>query len=172
VFTLRQRCEQIAAHYRWSSGGALAAILKLETVFEGALIVLGLLVTYVSWGYGFGTIARPGPGLYPFFLGVGIALFALLVLAFRLRRQSGEPPLSGSEMKTLALMSLTFCFWVLAMPLLGYVVVTLLCTCAFAKVMKLEGWRKPVALAAGTAGFIYVLFDHWLYIDLPRGIFG
>jgi hypothetical protein len=147
-------------------------MLKLETFFEAALIVLGLVVAYVSWGYGFGTIARPGPGLYPFFLGLGIAVFAILVLVFRLKRPSGEPPLRGSEMNTLALMSLTFCFWVLAMPLLGYVVVTLLGTYAFAKVMKLEGWRKPGALAAGTAGFIYVLFDHWLYIDLPRGIFG
>ena len=30
--------------------------------------------------------------------------------------------------RTLALMTLTFCFWILAMPLLGYVVVSLLST--------------------------------------------
>ena len=29
------------------------------------------------------------------------------------------------------------------MPLLGYVVVTLLATYAFCKIMKLEGWWKP-----------------------------
>jgi hypothetical protein len=38
--------------------------------------------------------------------------------------------------------------------------------------MKLEGWRAPLAVSAGTALFIYVLFDHWLYIDLPRGMLG
>jgi hypothetical protein len=74
--------------------------------------------------------------------------------------------------RTLALMTLTFCFWILAMPLLGYVVVSLLATYAFCKVMKLEGWRKPLAVSAGTALFIYLLFDYWLYVDLPRGILG
>ncbi len=46
---------------------------------------------------------------------------------------------------------------------------TLLATYAFAKTLALEGQVKPFALAAGTALFIYLLFDHWLYIDLPRG---
>ena len=58
------------------------------------------------------------------------------------------------------------------MPFLGYVIVTLLATYAFCKIMKLEGWWKPLAVSVGTALFIYLLFDYWLYIDLPRGILG
>jgi hypothetical protein len=50
------------------------------------------------------------------------------------------------------------------------VAVTLISTIVFAKAVRLEGWRKPLAVAAGTALFIYLLFDVWLYIDLPRGI--
>jgi hypothetical protein len=38
--------------------------------------------------------------------------------------------------------------------------------------MKLEGWLKPFILSAGTALFIFILFDCWLYIDLPRGFLG
>ena len=65
-----------------------------------------------------------------------------------------------------------FCLWILLMPLFGYVVVTLLATYGFCKIMKLEGWWKPLSVSAGTALFIYLLFDYWLYIDLPRGILG
>ena len=68
------------------------------------------------------------------------------------------------------IMTATFCFWILAMPVLGYVVVTLISTFVFAKAVRLEGWRKPLAVAVGTAAFIWLLFDVWLYIDLPRGI--
>lgn len=50
--------------------------------------------------------------------------------------------------------------------------VTLLATYAFARTLALEGQVKPLALAAGTALFIYLLFDHGLYIDLPRGVPG
>jgi hypothetical protein len=38
--------------------------------------------------------------------------------------------------------------------------------------MGLEGWGKPLLLSFRTGLFIYLLFDYWLYIDLPRGIFG
>ena len=69
-------------------------------------------------------------------------------------------------------MTATFSLWILAMPLLGYVLVTLLAVFSFGKIMRLEGWRKPLALSVGTALFIYVLFDHWLYVDLPRGLLG
>ena len=58
------------------------------------------------------------------------------------------------------------------MPILGYVLTTFAVTYAFCKIMKLEGWLKPLALSIATALFIYLLFDVWLYIDLPRGIFG
>jgi len=89
-----------------------------------------------------------------------------------LRSGTSERVLDKQGAWTLALMTLTFCLWIVAMPLLGYVVVSLLATYAFCKIMKLEGWRKPLAVSAGTALFIYALFDYWLYIDLPRGILG
>ncbi len=65
-----------------------------------------------------------------------------------------------------------FFLWILVMPWLGYVVVTLFITFGIAKIMKLEGFWKPFSISAGTALFIYLLFDYWLYIDLPKGILG
>jgi cytochrome b561 len=108
--------------------------------------------------------------LYPFFVGVAIAVFSLLNLISELRSGTSGPVLDAEGARTLALMTLTFCLWIVAMPLLGYVVVSLLATYSFCKILKLEGWRKPLAVSAGTALFIYALFDHWLYVDLPRGI--
>jgi len=145
---------------------------RLESVFVFVLLVLGLAISVISWGYGFGSLKQPGPGLYPFFIGVAIAVFSLFILMAELRSGAGKPPLDQAGARTLALMTLTFCLWIVAMPVLGYVVVTLLATYAFCKIMKLEGWRKPLAVSAGTALFIYALFDVWLYVDLPRGLLG
>lgn len=145
---------------------------SVEAYFDLFLLVLGIFVAIVSLGYGFGSLGRPGPGLYPFFVGAAIAACSLFLLLSQVRSQTGAPPLDRESATTLVLMAATFCFWILAMPLLGYVLVTLLATYGFCKVMKLEGWRKPLAVSAGTALFIYLLFDYWLYIDLPRGILG
>jgi hypothetical protein len=144
----------------------------LEAGFALFVCAAGVLIAYVSWGYGFGSLERPGPGLYPFFVGSAIAFFAAFVLGSLLRYPPRRPALPEGAPRTVALMSLTFCAWILAMPVLGYVVVTALATYVFCKTLGLEGWRKPAAVAGGTAVFIYLLFDKWLYIDLPRGIFG
>lgn len=142
----------------------------LEAAFVLVLLVSGGLIAYVSWGYGFGSMSRPGPGLYPFFVGIAIALAALFTLVGTLRSAVTRPVLDSGGRRTFAIMTATFCFWILAMPVLGYVVVTLVSTFVFAKAVRLEGWRKPLVVAAGTALFIWLLFDVWLYIDLPRGI--
>ena len=149
-----------------------AAIVRLATCFDFLMLVLGIVIAVISLGYGFGSVARPGPGLYPFFLGVAIAVFALFILISELRSDNHKPILDKEGTITLILMAATFALWIVAMPLLGYVVVTLLAAFAFCKIMKLEGWWKPLAVSGGTALFIYLMFDYWLYIDLPRGILG
>ncbi len=146
--------------------------LRLEIVFDFVLLVLGIAIVVVSLGYGFGSLARPGPGFYPAFLGVAISICAFFVLISESQSGFGRSVLDRQGAITMALMTATFCLWIVAMPLLGYVIVTLLATFAFCKIMRLEGWRKPLAVSIGTALFIYLLFDHWLYIDLPRGVLG
>ena len=149
-----------------------AANFRLATCFDFLMLVLGIVIARMSWGYGFGSFARPGPGLYPFFIGVAIAVFAFFILVAELRSDSSKPILDQASATTLILMTATFGLWIVAMPLLGYVPVTLLAAFAFCKIMKLEGWWKPLAVSGGTALFIYLMFDYWLYIDLPRGILG
>jgi putative tricarboxylic transport membrane protein len=141
-------------------------------LFVLVLTVLGVIIMMISLAYGLGTFRRPGPGLYPFFIGGSIFLFGIVLLIPELRSPMSVPLFGPGGMKTFLSMTVTFCLWIIVMPLLGYVVVTLLATYAFCKIMKLEGWWKPLAVSAGTALFIYLLFDYWLYIDLPRGILG
>jgi len=149
-----------------------AAKLRLETFFDLVLLLLGIVIIFVSFDYGIGTLARPGPGLYPAFLGAAIAVFGLFILKAELKSGGDRGALDRRGAMTLILMTATFCLWIVVMPLLGYVIVTLLATFVLCKIMLLEGWRQPLAVSAGTALFIYLLFDHWLYIDLPRGILG
>jgi putative tricarboxylic transport membrane protein len=142
----------------------------LEAAFDTLLLAVGGIIAYVAWGYGFGSLSRPGPGLYPFFIGLAILVFAFFTLLGNLRTLRAHPAIDRGRARTFAIMVATFCLWIVAMPLLGYVLVTLVGTFVFAKAVSLEGWVKPVALACGTALFIYLLFDVWLYIDLPRGV--
>jgi putative tricarboxylic transport membrane protein len=149
-----------------------ATKFRLEICFVFFMFILGVVITVTSWGYGFGSLRRPGPGLYPVFIGAMICIFTLFILVSELRSEASTSVLDSKGAKTLILMTVTFCLWIAAMPLLGYVVVTFLATYAFCKIMELEGWWKPLSVSGGTTLFIYLLFDYWLYVDFPRGILG
>lgn len=147
-------------------------LLQPELFFTFLLMALGIVIIIVSLRYGFGALRRPGPGLYPFFVSLIIISSSIILLILGLKSKSSGPLFTKSGLKTFLLMVITFCLWIITMPVLGYVIVTFAVAFAFCKIMKLEGWLKPLALSVGTALFIYVLFDVWLYIDLPRGILG
>jgi putative tricarboxylic transport membrane protein len=140
--------------------------------FDLCLPAVGIIIIVVSLGYGFGTLRKPGSGLYPFFLGLSIAVFGTLLLIADLRARVSFPLFQRGDLRIFVSMIAAFCLWILLMPLFGYLAMTLLSTFGFCKIMKLEGWRKPLAISVGTTLFIYLLFDYWLYIDLPRGILG
>ena len=146
--------------------------VRLEILFDLFLILLGIVIVVISFKYGFGSLRRPGPGLYPVFIGSAVAILSLFVTISELKSKKDSRLMDKEGGKTFVLMVITFALWILAMPLLGYVLVTLLATYAFCKIMKLEGWWKPLAVSTGTALFIYALFDYMLYIDLPRGLLG
>ncbi len=148
-----------------------APLIRPETLIDLILLALGITIVVVSIGYGFGSLEQPGPGLYPVFLGVTIALSSFVILISNVKSRIRLFTTDKAGVKTVSLMLLTFSLWILLMPWLGYVILTMLATYAVAKIMKLEGWRKPLALAVATALLLYLLFDYWLYIDLPRGIF-
>jgi hypothetical protein len=147
-------------------------LLQPELFFTSLLMVLSIVIIIVSWRYGFGTLRQPGPGLYPFFVGLFILPLSIVLIILGLKSESSEPLFTKSGLRTFLLMVITFCLWIIMMPVLGYVLVTFAVAFALCKIMKLEGWLKPFALSVATALFIYLLFDVWLYIDLPKGILG
>lgn len=136
------------------------------------IIILSILMMILSLSYGLGTLGKPEAGLYPFAIGLFIFPLSVSLFISSLRSQKKGSILSREEIMTLLSFIGACVFWIIAMPYLGYPVVTLLATFFLCKIMKLEGWLKPFILSAGTALFIFILFDYWLYIDLPRGFLG
>ena len=147
-------------------------LLEPELFFDFLLLILGIAVIIVSLGYGFGALKQPGPGLYPFFLGLIIVPFSAILIVLGLKSKKAEPLFDKSAFITFLLMVISFILWIVSLPVLGYVVATFSVTYAFCKIMKLQGWLRPFILSICTALFVYLLFDVWLYIDLPRGMLG
>ncbi len=143
-----------------------------ERIAHLVIGILSILIMILSTSYGLGTPAKPGAGMYPFVVGLFILPLSVSLFLSSLKCKTKGAILNGRQIGTFVSFIGACAFWILAMPYLGYVVVTLLATFFISKIMRLEGWFKPLILSAGTALFIYLLFDVWLYIDLPRGFWG
>jgi putative tricarboxylic transport membrane protein len=144
--------------------------IQSESIFSLILATLGLFIIIVSLTIGFGTLEKPGSGLFPFLAG---ALIFVQSVALSFTQKSIEKKLfDRNETKTFFLMIAAFSLWIILMPYLGYLLVTFIVVFAFSKIMKLEGWAKPLVLSIVTTGLCYLLFDLFMYLDLPRGLLG
>jgi len=144
-----------------------------ELVFNSVLTTFSLYIFIESIRLGVGTFKKPGLGLFAFFIGLillitsSISLVRLLV-----NRASSESSFSKHEVTIYSSIMIVLIGWLIVIPFLGYILVTFLATFFLSKIMGLKGWRMSLILSIETSVVSYLIFDLWLYTDLPRGIFG
>jgi biotin transporter BioY len=147
------------------------ARIDFELFLSGFLTLLGGYILLASISIGFGSLKEPEAGFFPFIAGTIILITSAIGLLPRSRGAEAHPMFgSGQELTTFLSVTLLSILWIIIMPLLGYAIMTFVVAFLYSKTMRLEGWWKPFLLSLGIGLFIYVLFDLWLYIDLPRGI--
>ncbi len=145
--------------------------VSIEIIFNVFLMCLAIYILIGSVQLGFGTLKDPGTGFFPF-LGGLVILISNILTSIAKSKENFPVFKEKGGIKTFLSFLLIFSLWILVMPYLGYVIVTFVAAFVMFKVMKLEGWIKPVLFSMGIASFIYLLFDCWLYLDLPRGFLG
>ncbi|WP_105431817.1 MULTISPECIES: tripartite tricarboxylate transporter TctB family protein [Neorhizobium] len=127
--------------------------------------LFGGLTAGLSLQYQMGTIAAMGPGLFPFMLGILLAVIGLVIFAKGLLgngENARNLPLWPVILITASL--LVFAFLVLtaglAVAVTAQVVIALRASEHFT-------WKRAVALSAGLLIFCYVVFVYFLGISLP-----
>lgn len=152
-------------------------------VFAGLMLAVGVIYESMALNMPRGSLAYPGPGLFPMLVGAIIIATALGCLLQEIvpRLRAREPAASSlpggnagaaeerNVSKTVQLTALMIGYIFLLKPL-GFP----LAICAFlALAICIFGYRKwlpTLAMAALISGISYVLFVVWLKVPLPMGI--
>jgi putative tricarboxylic transport membrane protein len=122
-----------------------------------------------------GTLGRPGPGFFPFYLGVALSIVALALLLRAALGRSGMPaarPETGEPLerwKVVASLAALFVY-AFVLEILGFVATTALLIFFLFRVIERQSWAVSVGGSILTAGFSYVLFKVWLGVQLPAGL--
>ena len=133
-------------------------------------LAVALFAAGQGWALKLGTLNRPGPGFFPFWGGVVLAVLSL-VLLFSSARERWALSLSGVQWRKLLAVAGALLAYLLLLETLGFLIVTLLFLLLLFR-LEGRGWVfSGVCAVAGAAG-AYALFQLWLKTQLPRGPFG
>jgi putative tricarboxylic transport membrane protein len=137
-------------------------------------LCLGITISYLSTKYKVGTLDEPGPGVLPFICGLLFILFALILLVRTQRAKGSErekPLVFGPRYRKVLLIMLFMAAVTFFMETLGYLVSVFLLIIVPMFLLEPKRWVSILLLGVISSFLSYLLFDFYLGIPLPKGLF-
>ena len=130
-------------------------------------IVVGASVSYVSTGYTMGTAARMGPGYFPFWLGIILAVIGLVVLIQSLRIRTERDTIPHLDLRTtIWVLGSVVLFGLLLRPL-GLVLSLVLMVMLASMASHEFGWKGALLNAFLLLSIALGAFIYGLNLQLP-----
>lgn len=128
---------------------------------------VGALKQYQWWGSG-----GPGPAFMPFWLGLVMAVLALIMLVRSIKQQHPGPtwlPRGEGLRDMLVVLAATIAF-VALLKVTGMIIGTALYLAFLVRYLGRHRWWVTFAIALAAAGFNWLVFVHWLRVPMPEGM--
>lgn len=144
--------------------------IKSERDFWAGLMFLVVGIAF-AWGattYSFGSSARPGPGYFPFGLGILLALLGAMVLfkALTIETEGGEP-VGRIAWKPLIVVLGAVAFFGVALPRLGLVITLPLLVFISSWASDEFSWKAAVGNAIVLIVMSWLIFIKGLGLIIP-----
>lgn len=138
-----------------------------------AVGILGLACSaiYLFEGRGLrlGTMAAPGPGVFPLVVGILFALVSLAVViqAWRGRDEGKASFPAGADLRRLLIMALAFLAYVGLLTFLGFTLSSALFVAFYCRVVGRVSWLLSLAAGVGVSITVWLIFGFLLEVRLP-----
>jgi putative tricarboxylic transport membrane protein len=140
-----------------------------------AALLLALAVAFSAGAltfYPYSSEGGPGSGFLPFWLGLAMAGLALLLLVRRPRAADAGVDWAprGEARNRVLIVGLVTLAFVALLDVLGMIVGTALYLTVLIRFLGRHRWWVTLLVAAGAAGFNWLVFAHWLRVPFPEGM--
>ncbi len=142
-------------------------------------VILSLVIAIHAYRLGVGSVGNPGPGFIFFYTALFITLMAMLLLVSSWTKKEGEgegeAEAGAFENVHWVKVLLPFAYillYALILEKVGFIISTFFLIFLLLKTIEAKGWS--IAVFAGIAASLgtYAMFELWLRVRLPKGVFG
>lgn len=144
---------------------------KWERIAAVILILVGIGAAFGALEIGFGSFSSPGPGFLPFWLAVILAVISAFYLIVNLGPDVKVKLWTGNSWFRPLVAIVVMFGYVFFMKWFGFAIATLLLFVTWMTVIAKEKWFTVALVSIFTTGIAYVLFEVFLKVPLPKGIF-
>ena len=136
-------------------------------------VAVGILVCYGANRLGLGSVTEPGSGFIFFWSGLILALLSLTVLAESVRGSEDTVQEMGKmNWAKIALVLLSLLLYAFFLERLGFVLTTFVLLSFLLGWIERTNWARSLGVASAAVLACFAIFELWLKIRLPKGIFG
>lgn len=130
-------------------------------------IVLGAAFAWKSTEYSMGTAARMGPGYFPFWLGVIMAILGAIVLLSSLTSKAQKTEIDKFDFKSVAIITASVIVFALLLQPAGLIISMLVLVLISAAAAHDNNWKVSIANAIFLAVLCYMAFIVGLKLVFP-----
>jgi putative tricarboxylic transport membrane protein len=150
---------------------------KADRVFGVIGLGLSLWFYLESRKFDYSTEFTPGPGFFPFWVGVILAILSCWLLLGTFRRKPSEEDAVKILPGKHALSRVTFIFLMLLgvtvlMPVLGFPITVCLFVTTILFSLERYGILKSLGYGIAYATVTWVIFEHFMEMGFPKGFLG
>ena len=137
-----------------------------QVVSATFVLLIGLAGAWLSYGYGLGSLRRPGPGLWPFIISCLIVVLAVVLLVVGRHLDDTEKFTRSSLL--VAVGAATFVALGFLLPVIGFEIPAVLLGIVWLRFLGGESWRSTIVISVLTTAAFYGLFLYALSVPLPH----
>jgi hypothetical protein len=150
---------------------------RKEQVSSLFLFLFSVFICFFSFRLSIGSIHNPGGGFFPFYLGIVLGLLSFGNFAKAIARK--KPAIvtiktfdTDINWKNIIITVVVLFSYPLLLGILGFPVSTFLFTALFLRFIEPKRWSVVLGTGGAVAIVSYLVFQYWLKIQFPSGIFG
>lgn len=147
----------------------------MEIVVASLFLLLGGVVSFDSYRLG-ASWAEDGPqsGYFPFYIGLIICISSIVTLLQALLGKAAgnnDTFVERGQLRQMLSVLVPAALYVLGIQLIGIYVASVVYIAVFMAWLGNYSWLKSAALGAATSVSLFVMFEIWFKVPLPKGMF-